>query len=144
MQPSEIAAIKGTHQRYPSKVPTTDITRSPAPPRPVLLPENVPKLESFIRNQFASSAFNRLSPFPSMSTTPAHIHLKPDATPYARNSPIPVPHHWKDTIKLDSIGTLRGALLSQCQLDHPLNGAVQWSSLQIRVARHDERSTFSI
>ena len=34
-----------------------------------------------------------------MNTPPAHIYLKPDAVPFTRHSPIPVPDHWKDTIK---------------------------------------------
>ena len=34
-----------------------------------------------------------------MSTPPAHIHLKPDAKPYARHSPIPAPYNWKAEVK---------------------------------------------
>ena len=34
-----------------------------------------------------------------MQTPPAHIHLKSNAVPYARHTPIPIPHHWRSTIK---------------------------------------------
>ena len=34
-----------------------------------------------------------------MDTTPAHIHLKPDTTPNATHTPIPIPYHWKQEIK---------------------------------------------
>jgi hypothetical protein len=61
--------------------------------------ENVPKLEAYIRAQFANSAFNNSPPFPSLSGPPATIHLKPDAIPHARHLPIPIPHHWKAVVK---------------------------------------------
>ena len=34
-----------------------------------------------------------------MTTPPAHVHLQPQAVPYARHLPTPVPHYWKSTIK---------------------------------------------
>ena len=77
----------------------------PPPPKPPshlpfpATPENVPKLEAYIREQFATTAFDNSAPFPSLSGPPAHIHLQPNAIPYARHTPIPVPHHWKAKVK---------------------------------------------
>ena len=34
-----------------------------------------------------------------MAAPPVHIHLKPDAIPYAKHSPIPVSYHWKTQVK---------------------------------------------
>ena len=47
-------------------------------PRPNVLPtiENVLLLEKYILEQLKNSAFNKSTPFPSLSTKPAHIHLK--------------------------------------------------------------------
>ena len=68
------------------------------PSRPTSLPyqptvENTPKLEQFLKAQFASSAFNRGPPYPEMNTPPAHIHLKCTAVPHAHHIHIPIPHH---------------------------------------------------
>ena len=59
---------------------------------------NIPYLQQFLQQQFATSAFNLGPPFPKMKTPPAHIYLKPDATP-AFYTPIPIPYHWKEQVK---------------------------------------------
>ena len=62
--------------------------------------ENIPNLRNYLIEAFADTAFNsKAEPFPCMSGPPAHIHLKPDAQPYARHSPIPIPLNWKGIIK---------------------------------------------
>ena len=87
-----------------SSIKDKPVPRTAPPRRPTKMPfepvpENVPKLKKYILDQFASSTFNRSAPFPEMKTPPARIHLKPDAIPYARHTPIPIPHHWKADIK---------------------------------------------
>ena len=89
----------------------TDSTKSDMPVRSYIppekpsqlpfapIPENVTLLETYIMEKFEQTGFNADAPFPSLSTPPAHIHIKPDAIPYARHVPIPVPHHWKNEIK---------------------------------------------
>ena len=58
-------------------------------------PENIPKFKLYLADQFASRTFKLSTPFPEMSTPPAHMHLKSDAVPYARHTPILISHHWK-------------------------------------------------
>ena len=110
--------------------------RSP-PPRPNHLPfsattENIPKLAQLIWDQFASSAYNKSTPFSSMSTPPAHIHLKPDAKPYARHSPIPVPYNWKAEVKasLDR-DVVRGII----KLVVPIGTSVEWCSTMVIIQK---------
>lgn len=74
------------------------------PTRPECLPfpptqENVPRLKKFILDSFASSAFNTDAPFPALSGAPAQIHLKPNAVPFVRHNPIPVPDHYHEPVK---------------------------------------------
>ena len=85
------------------------ITRTCPPPRPSSLPyepipDNIPLLQKYLLDNFSSSTFNKCSPFPAMSTTPAHIHLQPSAIPYACHTPATVAKHWEDEVKrhLDS------------------------------------------
>ena len=84
------------------------MTREATPPRPESLPlppgkENIPALEKWIRQRYASSAFNTCEhqPLPIMSGEPLTITFKPNAKPVAHHTPIPVPHHWKSRVKDD-------------------------------------------
>jgi len=65
--------------------------------RPEKLPlpatrENIPKLREILVQEFKST-FTKSTPFSKMNTKPVHIHLKPDAVPFATHVPIPVPLH---------------------------------------------------
>ena len=87
-----------------ASVSAISLPREDPPLKPVKMPfdpipENIPKLTSLIKDSFRSSTFNNSGVFPQMNTKPARIHPTPDATPYVRHSPIPVPHHWKDAVK---------------------------------------------
>ena len=89
----ELSILPSTFPRpmitpHPSSVSSVQQSRSPPPKPPPQLPypatpENVPKLEAYLREQFAPGAFNNSPPFPPLSGPPAKIHLKPDAVPYA-------------------------------------------------------------
>ena len=85
-----------------SDVPTS--TTPQLPQRPTKLPfhatgENIPKLEQYLLDQFCNRTFNCSAPFPTMSSSPAHIHLKDGAIPYSCHTPISVPLHWKGQVK---------------------------------------------
>ena len=85
-----------------SNVPTS--TTPQLPQRPTKLPfhatgENIPKLEQYLLDQFHNTTFNCSAPFPTMSSSPAHIHLKDGAIPYSCHTPISVPLHWKGQVK---------------------------------------------
>ena len=77
----------------------TNCPKIPVPPSALPYPaaeNNIQHLQQFLQQQFATSAFNPGPPFPEMKTPPAHIYLKPDATPSACHTPIPIPYHWKE------------------------------------------------
>ena len=62
-------------------------------------PENITKLKDFLLKSFDKTVFTRSTPFKAMECSPAHTHLKSDATPYATHNPIPVPFHFKEEVK---------------------------------------------
>ena len=73
--------------------------------RPTSLPyspaaDDTLKLEEYLKTQFASSVFNRRPSFPKMNTQPAHTHLKDNAILHTRHIRTPVPHHWKNQVKV--------------------------------------------
>ena len=77
-----------TKGAFPVLSPSVPTFRPPPPSRPnklpyPALPENIPKLENYIREKFASSVFVNEAPFPALTGPAAKIHLKPDAVPYA-------------------------------------------------------------
>ena len=63
--------------------------------------QNVPNLQQWIFNYYASSAFNccECQPLPAMHGPPLKIHMKKGAKPVASHSPIPVPIHWQKKVK---------------------------------------------
>ena len=82
--------------------------RKDPPNHPTSIPfepthENRGKLEKWILEHYASSAFNVCphQPLQTMTRQPLHITFKPGATPFATHYPIPVPHHWKKAVKAD-------------------------------------------
>ena len=75
-------------------------------PHPEQLPlpptmENRAKLETWILNHYASSAFNTCphQPLQTITGKLMGITFRPDTTPSAVHSPIPIPHHWKKAMK---------------------------------------------
>ena len=90
--------------------------RSP-PPRPKKIPlppveSSIPQLRKYIVDSFADSALDKSPPLPIMRSKKGHIHLQPNAIPYAVHSPIPVPHHEKAIIKaLLDLYVKRGILI---------------------------------
>ena len=94
------------------------------PSQPTSLPyqpivQNIPKLEQFLKTQFASSAFNRESPFPQINTPPAHIHLKRTAVPYAHHIPILISHHWKRQVKASLDADVKKGIISEVPIGAP-------------------------
>ena len=63
--------------------------------------ENIEKLEEWLRDEFAASAFNvcECQPLPHMQGDPLVISVAEGAKPVASHSPIPVPVHWSDAVK---------------------------------------------
>ena len=80
--------------------------REMAPDAPAALPceptpDNVPKLEQWIRDMYAASAFNtcECQPLPAIHGPPVKIHLQEGVKPIASHSPIPIPLHWHKEVK---------------------------------------------
>ena len=101
-EPSQCAAKSGKNPECDCKCPTRE--RAPEVPTEIPVeptPENIPKLEQWIRDYYASSAFNccECQPLPDMHGPPVKIHLTEDAKPVASHSPIPVPLHWHKKVK---------------------------------------------
>ena len=114
--------------------------RTPPPPKPDSLPvaptaANVPKLEKWLLNHFASSAFNTCEhqPLPHMAGDPLEIHFRPDATPKAYHCPIPVPHHWKQKVKADLDRDVRLGIIEPV----PPGTPTIWCSRMVVVPKKD-------
>ena len=77
----------------PPEVPS----QIPFPPTP----ENVPRLEQWIFEYYAASAFNccECQPLPKMHGPPLKIFIEDGAKPVAAHSPIPIPLHWQKEVK---------------------------------------------
>ena len=73
------------------------------PPFPIT-EDNVPKIQSWILDQYASSAFNTCphQPLPLMSgLPPLRLILKDGAEPKAIHKPATVPAHWEEQVRRD-------------------------------------------
>ena len=99
---SNAAARSGKKQDCDCKCPV----RETAPDVPTELPMdptpgNIPKLEQWIRDYYAASAFNccECQPLPDMHGPPVKIHLQEGVKPIASHTPIPVPLHWHKKVK---------------------------------------------
>lgn len=73
-------------------------------------PENREKLEKYILEYYARSAFNTCTctKIPKMSGEPMQVHWREGPLPKPDYTPAKIPHHWKSAVKegLDNDGTL--------------------------------------
>ncbi|KAK8378978.1 hypothetical protein O3P69_009604 [Scylla paramamosain] len=100
------------HHSLPT-IRAVEATAEPAQPpaKPAMIPfppheEHVRRLEEWLLQHFSASAFNTTrSPLPVMDGEPHHIHLAPNAVPYACHTPASVPKHWEDELRPLSPGT---------------------------------------
>ena len=136
MRTTEIAAVTVPEADFPQSVQSQPNRSLPVPPSHIPYEpteSNIPLLKQFIIDKFSDSAFNREPPFPSMKTTPGHIHLKPNAIPHTRHSPIPVPHHWKNTIKASLDLDIQRGIIKPI----PIGTPVTWCSPMVIVRKKD-------
>ena len=124
---SQVSGI--TKESLPRTNPPEKPNKIPYAPTP----ENIPKLKKYLLDKFATSTFNKSAPFPSMKTTPAHIHLKPDAVPYARHSPIPIPRHWKASVKKSLDEDVKRGVIKPVEVNTP----VEWCSPMVVTTKKD-------
>ena len=135
--------LKLVHENFPHvNIATNNTIRNgleEVPNRPDHLPypptiDNIRNLENWFLKEFSSTTFNvNQYPLPLMSGPKQRIHLKPNATPHACHTPIPIPHHWKQKVKeqLDQdeeLGIIRKA---------PVGVATEWCMRMITVPKKD-------
>ena len=86
--------------------------------------DNVRELKEWLLDQFVTTIFNNSGKFPTMSSLPAHIHLKEGATPKVKHNPIPVLYYYKEEVKKPSGMMSKGKSSSPYQMGPPLIGVV--------------------
>lgn len=138
MAPSTLLVADHDNDNLPS-TPTSP-TRPAVPTRPLQLPclptkGNIPSLKQFILNEFGDTAFNSSAPFPALSGPPGHVHLKPDAVPRARHSPIPIPHHLKQAVKASLDDDVQRGIIAPV----PIGTPCEWSSVMVITPKKDGR-----
>ena len=103
-------------------------TEMPLPP----LEENVARLQEWLLRHFSSSTFNvDQRPLPVMEGEPHHIHLLPDAVPYACHTPATVPHHWKAEVKRQLDEDVREGVIESV----PAGEATVWCARMVVVSK---------
>lgn len=114
--------------------------RSKPPPKPTHIPfpateENRERLEEWLRQRYADSAFNTCEhqPLPLMSGRPLDVHFIDGYSPKAYHTPIPVPHHWQRPVKDGIDRDVRIGTLEQV----PSGTAVDWCARMVVVSKHD-------
>ena len=114
--------------KQPPKLPIRPKT-TPFPPNE----QNVPKLKQWLIEQFSETAFNKESPFPTMSGPPAHIHLKDNFTPKARHIPIPIPFHFKEKVKESLDKDVKRGIIAPVDIGTPTD----WCSTMVITAKRN-------
>ena len=112
--------------KQPPKLPLRPKT-IPFPPTE----QNVTKLKQWLIDEFAETAFNKETPFPTMAGPPAHIHLKDNATPKAKHTPIPVPLHFKEKVKELLDKDVERGIIAPVPIGTPTN----WCSTMVITAK---------
>ena len=114
------------------------LERSPTPTRPETIPfepteENLPELEQWLLEIFASSAFNDCThqPLQGMTGESMTMPLKPNANPHTCYTPIPVPFHWKKQVKSDLDRDVRLGIIEQV----PQGEVSEWCSRMVVAAK---------
>ena len=107
--------------------------------RPTELPyspteSNVALLKQWLLERFSGSTFNvDRRPFPMMSGKPHHIHLLPNAVPYACHTPIAVPKHWENEVKRQIDDDVRAGILRPV----PTGDVTEWCARMVVVGKKD-------
>ena len=121
--PAEATIHQPTDTARPCHCPN----RAPPPPRPTTLPyppteENRERLEQYLLNKYAASAFNICDhqTLPMMSGPPLSFTIDPTATPKPCHTPIPIPIHWQEEVKKGLDRDVRLGVLEKVPLGTPV------------------------
>ena len=122
------------------RAPCGCLERSTVPLPPDKMPypateANREQIEQWIKNRYASSAFNTCEhqPLQEMSGAPVEIHFTPDAVPTAVHTPIPIPHHWKKQVKADLDRDVRLGIIEPV----PPGTPTRWCSRMVVAPKKD-------
>ena len=138
--PSEVAVINTADNEEGTEDDCKCIPRSLAPDAPEKIPhsptrENKEKLKAWLSKNFESSAFNTCThqPLQEMTGDPMKFHFKDDYEPHAVHTPIPIPHHWEDTVKEDIDRDVRLGILEKV----PEGTPVEWCARMVVQPKKD-------
>ena len=99
-------SVSSIHTKFPTVKPPpsqeTDSVNVPKRPKNIPYPpihDNIPKLKQNLLKQFNNTAFNPGDSFPEMNVPAAHIHVKSNEALYGKHTTIPVPYHFKESVK---------------------------------------------
>ena len=135
MHTTEIASVTVPEANFPQFIQSQPNRSLPVPPSHIAYEpteRNIPLLKKFIIDKFSDSAFNREPPFPSMKTTPGHIHLKPNTIPMLDIHRF-LFHHWKNTIKASLDHDIQHGIIKPI----PIGTPVTWCSPMVIVHKKD-------
>ena len=114
--------------------------RSSCPPLPDKLPfppteDHRLDIENWIKNYYESSAFNvcKHQKLQVMTGEPLQISFLPDHPPKAVHTPIPIPHHWKYTVKSQLDSDVALGIIEPVPPGHPTT----WCSRMVVVPKKD-------
>ena len=68
-----------------------------------------------------------------MSRKPQSFHITENAIPYSANSPIPIPHHWKEEVKQQLDKDVKLGILRKAPLGEP----TEWYMKMVTVPKKD-------
>ena len=99
--------------------------------------ENREKLENWIINYYASSAFLscKRQEMPCTEGPPMKIHLKPDAVPVAIHKPVPVPLHFREEVSANIEADVKRGVLRKVPPGEP----TPWCAKLVITAKKDGR-----
>ena len=137
--PSPSGSINSQHST--AQRPCSCPPRTAPPPPPTTLPmpavpENRERLQKWIEDKYASSAFNQCchQELPLITgLPPLRLHVDPDKTPVATHTPISIPIHWQKQVKEELDRDCRLGVLEPVPLDEP----VSWCSRMVICPKQD-------
>ena len=94
----------------------------------------------YILDEFKDSAFDKSTPFPYMSTKPAHIYFKAGYPPYAQHIPTTIPLHLKEEVEQGLNENVANNIIEPVLIGEP----VEWCSKITVVSEKDRQSLITI
>ena len=119
------AAEVRLHSGLPKK--PTDMPFAP-------LEENIERIQEWLLQHFSNTTFNTEKiPFPVMEGAPHHIHLVPDAKPYACHVPANVPMHWEAEVREQIAEDVKNGILRPVPQGEP----TEWCARMVVAGKKD-------